>query len=41
MLRYTALNHCMQSYVPKRKVRKNPVQSAIRGLQVLCLKLFM
>lgn len=41
VLRYTAVNNCMQCYVPKRKVQKNPVSSAMRHLQLLCLKIFM
>lgn len=41
VLRYTALNNCMQSYVPKRKVQKSRVSSAMRHLQLLCLKIFM
>jgi len=41
VLRYTAVNNCMQSYVPKRKVQKNSFSSAMRHLQLLCLKIFM
>ncbi len=41
VLRYTAVNNCMQSYVPKRKVQQSRVSSAMRHLQLLCLKIFM
>lgn len=39
VLRYTALNHCMQSSIPKRKARKSLVQSAMKTLQLVYLKL--
>ncbi|CAM5641342.1 hypothetical protein LSPH24S_03371 [Lysinibacillus sphaericus] len=41
VLRYTALNNCMQSYVPKRKVQKSPVKFMMQQLQLLCFKIFM